>query len=165
MLHNICSGCFTQVRKPWPGGLSFYTPSKLCLCVGGEGVYCFHIFRLSLYPSIMFWSLQGRGVKVEIDISFELSLGNNYTPGMQSMRKGYIVFIHSVSPFVCPSVFPGVIPSINPLYNQALLRSFLITYNSAATDKKLFIFGMGVPERVLFHSTSVDPWVMSQGGA
>ena len=38
-------------------------------------------------------------------------------------------------------------------------------YNSAATDKKLFIFGMGVPGRVFFHSTSMDPWVMPQGGA
>ena len=38
-------------------------------------------------------------------------------------------------------------------------------YNSAATNQKLFIFGMGVDERVLFHSTSMDPWVMPQGGA
>ena len=30
-------------------------------------------------------------------------------------------------------------------------------YNSAATDQNLFIFGMGVPGRVLFHSTSMDP--------
>ena len=73
------------------------------------------------------------------------------------MPKGYIVFVRSVSPFVCPSV--------NPFYNQVLLRNFLITYNSAATDQKLFIFGMGVPGRVLFHSTSVDPWVMPQGRA
>ena len=38
-------------------------------------------------------------------------------------------------------------------------------YISAATYQKLFIFGMGVPGRVLFHSTSIDPWVMPQGGA
>ena len=38
-------------------------------------------------------------------------------------------------------------------------------YNSAATDQKLFIFGMVVPGRVLFHSTSMDSWVMPQGGA
>ena len=38
-------------------------------------------------------------------------------------------------------------------------------YNSAATDQKLFIFGMGVPGRVLSHSISMDPWVMPQGGA
>ena len=38
-------------------------------------------------------------------------------------------------------------------------------YNSAATDQKLFIFGMGVSGRVLFHSTSMDPWVVPQGGA
>ena len=38
-------------------------------------------------------------------------------------------------------------------------------YNSAATDQNLFIFGMGVPERVFFHSTSKDPCVMTQGGA
>ena len=81
-------------------------------------------------------------------------------PGIQSMPKGYIVFISSVNPFVClsvrPSVRPGVIPSVNPFYNQILLLSFLITCNSAATDQKLFIFGMGVPGRVLFHFTSVD---------
>ena len=56
-------------------------------------------------------------------------------------------------------------PSVNPFYNQVLLRSLLITYNSAATDQKLFIFGMGVPGRVLFHSTSMNPCVLSQGGA
>ena len=44
-----------------------------------------------------------------------------------------------------------VIPSVNLFYNQVLLRSFMITYNSAATDQKLFISGMGVPGRVLFH--------------
>ena len=38
-------------------------------------------------------------------------------------------------------------------------------YKSVATDQKLFIFGMGVPGRVLFHSVSIDPWVMPQGGA
>ena len=80
---------------------------------------------------------------------------------MLRMPKGYIVFFRSVSLFVCPSVHPsigpGVIPSIKPFYNQVLLRSFLITYNSAATDQKLFIFSMGVPGRVLFHSTSMDP--------
>ena len=38
-------------------------------------------------------------------------------------------------------------------------------YNSAATDQKLFIFDMEVHGRVLFHSTSMDPWVMPQGGA
>ena len=72
------------------------------------------------------------------------------------MPKGFIVFIRLVSPFVRPS--------INPFYNQVLLQSFLITYNSAATDQKLLIFGMVVPGRVLFHSTSMDPWVMPQGG-
>ena len=73
------------------------------------------------------------------------------------MPKGYIVFVRSVR--------PGVILSVYPFYNQVLLGSFLITYNSAATDQKLFIFGMGVSGRVLFHSTSMDPWVMPQGGA
>ena len=37
--------------------------------------------------------------------------------------KGYIIFVHSVSPFVCPSVLPSI-----PFYNQVLLRGFLITY-------------------------------------
>ena len=40
--------------------------------------------------------------------------------------------------------------------NQVLLQSFLIMYISAATYQKVVIFGMGVPERVLFHSTSMD---------
>ena len=88
---------------------------------------------------------------------------------MLHMLKGYIVFVCSVSPFVCPSVHLsvglGVCPSVKPFYNQVLLRSFFITYNSAATDQKLFIFGMGVPGRVLFHSTSMDPWIMPQGRA
>ena len=72
--------------------------------------------------------------------------------------KGYIVFVRSVSPFVCPGVFL----SVNPFYKQVLLLSFLITYNSAATDQKLFIFGIGIPRKVLFHSTSMDPWVRGQ---
>ena len=38
-------------------------------------------------------------------------------------------------------------------------------YNSVATDQKLFIFSMGVPGRVFFHSTSMESWVMPQGGA
>ena len=96
----------------------------------------------------------------------DIYLKGYYTPGIRSMSKGCIVFVRSVSPFVCPSVVrPDVIPSVNPFYNQILLRSFLITNNSAATDKKLFIFDMWVPERVLFHSTSVYPWVMPQAGA
>ena len=84
------------------------------------------------------------------------------------MPKGYIVFVRSVSPFVCLSILPSICLSVHPdviFYNQVLLRSFLITYNSAATDQKLFIFGMGVPERVLFQSTCWNPWVMPQGGA
>ena len=82
-----------------------------------------------------------------------------------SMPKGYIVFICSVHLSIRPSYCPDVIPSVNPFYNQVLLQSFLITYNSEATDQNLFIFGMGVPRRVLFHSTSMNPWVMPQGGA
>ena len=92
-------------------------------------------------------------------------LQNYYTPGIRSMLKGYIVFVSSVCLFVLPSVCPSVIPSVNPFYNQVLLRSFFISYNSAATDQKLFIFGIGVPERVLLHSTSMNHWVMHQGGA
>ena len=96
-----------------------------------------------------------------------------YTQGIQSMLKGYIVFIHSVSPFIYlfirlsilpsvhPSICPDVIPSVNPFYNQVLLQSFFY-YNSAATDQNLFIFGMG---RVLFYSTSINSWVMPQGWA
>ena len=75
----------------------------------------------------------------------EVTAISTYTPGIRSMPKGYIVFVRSVSLLVCSSVRPGVIPSVNPFYNLVLLRSFLITYNSAATDQKLFIFGMGVP--------------------
>ena len=84
-----------------------------------------------------------------------------YSPGIWSMLKGYIVFVCSVR----LSIRPGVIPSVHPFYNQVLLRSFLITYNSAAADQTLFIFGIGVPGRVLFHSTSMDPRVMPLGRA
>ena len=90
-----------------------------------------------------------------------------YIPSIRNMPKEYIVFVRllSVHPSVRPSICPDVIPSVNPFYNQVLLQSFLITYNSAATVQKLFIFGMGVPGRVLFHSTSMNPWVMPQGRA
>ena len=67
----------------------------------------------------------------------------HYTPGIRSMPKGYIVFIRSVSSFVRPPICLNVVLSVNPFYNQVLLRSFLITYNSAATDQKLFTFRMG----------------------
>ena len=90
-------------------------------------------------------------------ISYCLIPKCHYTPAILSMPKGYIVFVHSISPFVCPFVRLGVIPSANHFYNQVLLRSFSITYNSAASDKKLFIFGMGVPGRVLFHSYIYGP--------
>ena len=53
------------------------------------------------------------------------------------MPKGYIVLVCSVSSSVLPS------HSITKFYFEV----FLITYNSAATDQKLFIFGMGVPGR------------------
>ena len=53
-----------------------------------------------------------------------------------------------------PSVCPSFRPSVN---TQVLFRSYLITYISAATYQKLFIFGLGVPGRVFFHSTSMDP--------
>ena len=55
-------------------------------------------------------------------------------------------------------------PSVNPFYNQVSLQSFWIAYNFAATDQKLFIFGMALPGRVLFHFTSMNLWVMPQGG-
>ena len=66
---------------------------------------------------------------------------------------------------VLQSVSPFMIPSVNTCYNQVLLQSFLIMYISAATYQALFIFGIGVPGRVLFHSTSMDPWAMPEGGA
>ena len=87
------------------------------------------------------------------------------TSGIRSMPKGYIVFIGSVCLSFTPSVLPSVILSDNPFYNQILLWSFLITYNSAATGQKRFIFSMGVPGRVLSYSTSMNPLVMPQGGA
>ena len=86
-----------------------------------------------------------------------------FNPGIRSMPKGYIVFFCSVSPFVCPSILPSIHQMWS--YNQVLLRSFLNTCNSAATDQNLFIFGMVVPGRVLFHSSYMNPWVMPQGGA
>ena len=36
---------------------------------------------------------------------------------------------------------------------------------SAATYQKLFIFGMGLPGRGLFHSIFMDPWVMPRDEA
>ena len=63
------------------------------------------------------------------------------------------------------SIYPSISPSVNPFYKQVLLQSFFITYNSAAIDQTLFIFGMGVPGRVLYYSTSMNPWVMTKGGA
>ena len=87
------------------------------------------------------------------------------TPCIRSIPKGYIVFVGSVRPFIFPSFHPSVIPFINSFYKQDLLRSFLITYISAATDQKLFICGIEVPWRVLFHSTFMNPWVMLQDRA
>ena len=83
-----------------------------------------------------------------------------YTPSIRNMPNGYIVFVGSAHPFVCPSFCSPVLPSVRPFvilsinicYNQVLLRSFLITYISAATDQKLFIFGMGVLGRVPFYT-------------
>ena len=40
-----------------------------------------------------------------------------------------------------------------------------MTYISAASYVKLFIFGMGVPVRVFFWSISMDPWVLARAGA
>ena len=51
------------------------------------------------------------------------------------------------------------------MFTSTFYVKFLsFAYNSAAIDQKLFIFGMGVPGRVLFHSASMDPWVMPQDG-
>ena len=52
------------------------------------------------------------------------------------------------------------------MFTSEFYVNFLsFAYNSAATDQKLFIFGMGVPGRVPFHSAAMEPWVMPQGGA
>ena len=59
----------------------------------------------------------------------------------------------------------GCLNKVVYCYNQVLLRSFLIMYISAVTYQKLFIFGIGVPGSIFFHSTSMDPWVIPQGGA
>ena len=96
----------------------------------------------------------------------EIINGSFFIPPKYAERVySFHPFPLSVHLFDRPSICPDVIPSVNPFCNQVLLRSFLITYNSAATDQKLFIFGMGVPGRVLFHSTSMNPWVMPQGRA
>ena len=70
------------------------------------------------------------------------------------MPKGYRVFVGSVGLSVLPFL------SITKFYFEVF-----ITYDSTATDQKLFIFGMGVPGRVLFHPTSMNSWVMPQGGS
>ena len=59
----------------------------------------------------------------------------------------------------------GCLNKVVYCYNQVLLQSFLIMYISTATCQKLFIFSMEVPVRVLFHSTSIDPWVLPWGRA
>ena len=104
----------SKCRSLWP---IFHSPVILCC-----------IFKATWCMTIIVWDY--------------------YTPGIWSMLKGYIVFICSVSPFICPSVHPSiclaVIPSVNLLHNQVLLLSVLITCKSATTDKKRFIFGMGV---------------------
>ena len=84
--------------------------------------------------------------------------------------EGVYSFVNSVCPLVCQSFCLSILPSIcdsvyHTCYNQVLLLSCLIMYFSAATYQKLFIFGIGVPGRVLFHSTSMDPWVMPWDGA
>ena len=45
------------------------------------------------------------------------------------------------------------------------MKFLSFAYNSAATDLKLFIFGMGVPGKVLFQPTSMGPWDMPQDEA
>ena len=88
------------------------------------------------------------------------NLGGNVVPRIIFIpRPKYAERVYSFRrfrPSVCLSVLPSVIPSVNTCYNQVLLRSFLVMYISTATYQKLFIFGMGVPGRVHFHSTSLD---------
>ena len=77
------------------------------------------------------------------------------------MRKGYIVFISSICPSIHPSVHPFVIPSVN----IAITKFYFEVFSLHISLQPLFILGMGVPGRVLFHSTSVDPWDMPWGRA
>ena len=42
------------------------------------------------------------------------------------------------------------------------MKVLSFAYNSAATDQKVFRFGLWVPGKVLFHSTSMDPWARGQ---
>ena len=76
-----------------------------------------------------------------------------WTALLYPRHNKYAERVYSFRPFRL-SVRLGVIPSVNPFYNQVLLQSFLIIYNSAAADQKLFIFDTGGPGRVLFHSMS-----------
>ena len=75
-----------------------------------------------------------------------------YAKGEYSFHR----FHSSVRPTIC---------QLTPAIIKLLFRSFLITYISAATYQKLFLFGMGVPGRVLFHSACVDLWVMPRDRA
>ena len=113
------------------------------------------IWPTVIKPSIHFYLTGTWTLWYQFTIMFTFGCHSFYTPGIRSMPafvcpQGYIVFVCSVR------------QSVNPFF---LLQSFLITYKSAATDQKLFIFSMGLPGRVLFNSTSMDPWVMPQGGA
>ena len=89
-----------------------------------------------------------------MDKNLIIPLAYKYAKGV------YSFLVSSVCPSVCPLFHPLTL-SLTKFYFEV----FLISYNSAATDQKLFIFGVGVPGRVLFHSTSMNIWVMPQGGA
>ena len=107
--------------------------------------------------------------------SSDSSKGNffyyTYTPGIRSMSKGEIVFVGFVRLFVRPSFRPSVLPSARPWFRpltyitKFYFEVYLITYNSAATDQKLFIFGMGVLGGFSFFSASTNPWVTPWGRA
>ena len=89
-----------------------------------------------------------------------------HTPGIWSMLKGYIVVVGSVCLFICLSILPSVHLWFHPL-TLCLTRFYFEVFwllIIAATDQKLFIFGMRVPGRVLFHSASMNPWVVPKGG-
>ena len=81
------------------------------------------------------------------------------------------VFLYSFCrfhPSVCLSIlrlsvhlwFRPLTLSITKFY----FKVFWLLINSVATVQNLFIFGIGIPGRVLFHSTSMNSWVCPRAG-
>ena len=83
-----------------------------------------------------------------------------YAEGVYSFRRFSSSIHSSVSPFFSCPWFCLLTPAITKFYFEVFLLHI-----SLQPHLKLFIFSMGVPGRVPFHSTSMDPWVMPRDRA